>query len=280
MHRISLGATYEFKNPSLLESIFDYVSYLEITPDSISMNDGVNKFIPRETLDEIKELSRYKKIVVHGVGLSIGSYDGYSEEYLRLLDKLYEEINFEWHSEHLGYIMVEGKTLGTMLSLPRTDETIEMISERVLKIMKRYDREFLLENIIRIVPDYDSDYSESEFMNKISSNTGCGFILDVYNLQCDEHNHNFDLHKYLSEIDISKAREIHIANGTVEDGFMLDAHCDTVMDSTIELTKQILEMKNCGVKLVNYELLDEAIPAMGEEAVADEYKRLSQIFCA
>lgn len=273
-----MGATYEFKNPSLLEKIYPFIDYIEITPDSISRYYGEKAFIPEDVISEIRNISSDKKIVVHGVGLSIGSYDGYSQNYIKLLDKLYESIDFEWHSEHLGYTMVNGEALGTMLSLPRTDETLDMISERVLEIKTRYDKEFLLENIIRIVPDYDSKYSESEFMNSISGNTGCGFILDAYNLECDEHNHGFDIKKYIDELNMSKVREIHIANGTIEDGFMLDAHCGTVMDSTINLTKNIIAIPGNRVSLINYELLDEAIPDLGEDVIAGEYKRLKYIF--
>ena len=273
-----LGSTYEFKHPSLLDKIFPYIEYIEITPDTISHNDGSNIFISDETIDEIKEISKYKKIVVHGVGLSIGSYDGYSKDYIKLLDRIYEEIDFEWHSEHLGYTKVNGENIGTMLSLPRTEETLEMICERVTEIKNRYKKDFLLENIIRIVPDYESKYSEAKFMNLISENTGCGFILDAYNLECDEYNHGFDIDGYLKELDISKVREIHIANGIIENGFRMDAHCETVMNSTIELTKKILGLPGSKISMVNYELLDEAIPILGEEIIADEYKRLSYIF--
>lgn len=273
-----LGSTYEFKHPSLLDKIFPYIEYIEITPDTISHNDGSNIFISDETIDEIKEIGKYKKIVVHGVGLSIGSYDGYSKDYIKLLDRIYEEIDFEWHSEHLGYTKVNGENIGTMLSLPRTEETLEMICERVTEIKNRYKKDFLLENIIRIVPDYESKYSEAKFMNLISENTGCGFILDAYNLECDEYNHGFDIDGYLKELDISKVREIHIANGIIENGFRMDAHCETVMNSTIELTKKILGLPGSKISMVNYELLDEAIPILGEEIIADEYKRLSYIF--
>ncbi|HMS65948.1 MAG TPA: DUF692 family protein [Ignavibacteria bacterium] len=273
-----LGATYEFRHPSLLEKIFPYINYIEITPDSISRNDGKNITIPDETIEEIKEISQHKKIVIHGVGLSIGSFEGYSKDYIMLLDKLYNEIDFEWHSEHLGYTKVNGETLGTMLSLPRTDETLDMICRRVTEIMNKFNKEFLLENIIRIIPDYDSKYSEAEFMNLISENTGCGFILDAYNLECDEYNHGFDIESYLKELNISKVKEIHIANGTIEDGFKMDAHCETVMESTIELTNRILNLPGANVQMVNYELLDEAIPVLGEEIITDEFKRLSHIF--
>ncbi|MCY7361795.1 MAG: DUF692 domain-containing protein, partial [Ignavibacteria bacterium] len=101
---------------------------------------------------------------------------------------------------------------------------------------------------------------------------------DAYNLECDQHNHGFDIDNYLNELDISRVKEIHIANGIIEDGFMMDAHCGTVMDSTIELTKKILNLKNSNISMVNYELLDEAIPIIGEDEIKDEYARLSKIF--
>ncbi len=70
-------------------------------------------------------------ILLHGVGLSIGSYDRWNDDYIRLLDQLFDSIpSIKWHSEHLAYTQVNGENLGTMLTLPRTNEAIELISRR------------------------------------------------------------------------------------------------------------------------------------------------------
>src|SRR5256885_6489417 len=87
-------------------------------------------------------------LLIHGVGLSIGSYDGYASEYIDLLDQLFSELKIKWHSEHLAYTKVNGENVGTMLTLPKTDEAVDMICRRVDSIQNKYKVPFLLENVI------------------------------------------------------------------------------------------------------------------------------------
>ena len=77
-------------------------------------------------------------IIVHGVGLSIGSFSEWNEDYFRLLDQILEVVPIAWHSEHLGFVNVKGQFVGTMLSLPRTQEALDLVAERVRRLMERY----------------------------------------------------------------------------------------------------------------------------------------------
>src|SRR6476619_2354749 len=128
------------------------------------------------------------KFLVHGVGLSIASAEGHSETYVRLLDEIFAQLPVAWHSEHLAYTNVDGEHLGTMLPPPRTQEALDMLCRRIEFIQKRFPAPFLLENIVRFLPEYPGEYSEAEFLNQLARETGCGFLLDVYNLECDREN--------------------------------------------------------------------------------------------
>lgn len=108
----SIGTTYEGKNLNYLQEILPHVNHIEISPDSIAIKRNGNIHINPEALEQLKwiESTTDVKILVHGVGLSIGSYDGYSPEYIMLLDELFSEIKtVSWHSEHLAYTKVKRK---------------------------------------------------------------------------------------------------------------------------------------------------------------------------
>src|SRR6185369_14323199 len=108
------------------------------TPDSIAeVRDG-RAVVPEDVLDELREIASQKELLVHGVGLSIGSFDGYSEDYLTLLDQVVDSASVSWHSEHLGWTMVDGVGTGTMFVLPRLRSVTEMLCERIDVIQKRY----------------------------------------------------------------------------------------------------------------------------------------------
>ena len=217
--RVSIGVTYEGRDPALLERMLPLVDYIEVTPETIAEIDGSHVSLSKEVMAELRNVSKSVKIIVHGVGLSIGSHDGWSPTYFQLLDALLEQIDIPWHSEHLAYTKVDGEHLGIMLALPKTEEVLDLISERVIAIQQRYQIPFLLENVVHVIPDYPGSYSDAGFLNALTERTGCGLILDAYNLECDAHNHGFDIPAFLSELDAPRVRELHVARGVEDTAF-------------------------------------------------------------
>jgi uncharacterized protein len=272
--RTGLSTTYEGNNTDLLERVLPLIDYLEVTPDTIAETKGDRAYLKPSAMAELKNASSEVKIIVHGVGLSIGSHDGYSQRYIQLLDDFLDQIDVAWHSEHLGYTMVDGEQLGTMLTLPKTEEVLDMVCERICTIQKRYGKPFLMENVVHLLPDYPSSISEAEFLNRLTAMTGCGLIVDVYNLECDEHNHGFDVATYLDQLDLSKAWEIHVAGGTERLDFKLDIHSQLTAESTVDLARNVLQKPDNAIKTVTYEILAEAIPTLGHEKIAIELVRL------
>jgi uncharacterized protein len=270
-----LAVSYEGRNPSLLERVLPFVEYIEISPDTLVEPARGLPVFAEPAIAELKDVSSDVRLIVHGVDLSIGTRSGYSEAYLQLLEQFMEKVDIEWHSEHLGYVAVDGQDLGTMLPLPRTEEALDMICERVYQIQKRFGLPFLLENVVHLLPDCDADYTEAGFLNAITAATSCELLLDIYNLECDSHNRGFDIASFLSELNLERVRELHLAGGIVHKGFKLDVHSRITADSTIALAREVLGIAR-QVRTVTYELLPEAIPVLGADAVRGELERLSQ----
>jgi hypothetical protein len=274
-HRAALATSYQGGEPALLEAMLPLVDYIEITPDTIaeSTDDGVRP--NPDTLGELKDIGSDAKLIAHGVGLSIGSHDGHSERYLWLLDQIFSEFDIAWHSEHLAYTTVDGENLGTMLALPRTNEMLDLVSERIRRVQQRYAVPFLLENVVHVLPDYEGEYTDAAFLNQIAANTGCGLILDAYNLECDAFNYGFDIAGFLKELNFQNVREIHVAGGVRHRGFQLDVHSRSTADSTLQLANLVLKHAP-NVQAVTYEFLREAIPFLGQAAICSELLRIGQ----
>jgi uncharacterized protein (UPF0276 family) len=276
--KTGLAVTYEGRDPELLERLVPLVDYLEITPDSLAISEGDRVFLDPAILSELRNVMDQVQFIIHGVGLSIASHEGYSEAYLRLVDEFLEHFPVAWHSEHLGYTMVDGENLGTMLAVPKTHQMLEIICERLDTIRRRYPLPFLLENIVHLLPDYPGDYSEAGFLNALSENADCGILLDVYNLECDAYNQGFNIPAFLDELHLERVREIHLACGVEHNGVLVDVHSRLPRPSTVDLACQVVERANGSVWAANFELLPEAIPVLGHEAVVGEVERLGHIF--
>jgi len=273
--RCALGVTYEGRDARLLERMLPLVDYIEVTPETIAELVEDQLRLSPDIMAELKSLGHAVQIVVHGVSLSIGSHDGWSDSYLRLLDEFLEQIDVAWHSEHLGYTKVDGQHLGIMLALPRTDEVLDILSERVHAIQTRYRLPFLLENIVHVVPDAGGTYSDAGFLNALTKRTGCGLILDAYNLECDAHNHQFDIQKFLGELDAASVHELHVACGVEHNGLLLDVHSKLTRPSTVELAQRVITQACGAARAVVFEFMPEAVDGLGHDAIECELRQLN-----
>jgi len=273
--RPALATTYEGDSQALLERITPLVDYIEISPDTIATAvEGIPR-LRTEVLQEYASVAPRLKFVAHGVGLSIGSYDCWNEDYFRLLDELFGKFDLEWHSEHLACTTVDGESLGTMLAMPRTEEALDLICERLHRLQTRYPVPFLLEHVIRILPEPTAEYSDAAFLNAITAHTGCGLILDAYNLDCDRHNFGFDVQAFFAELDFAPVRELHVAGGVQHKGFQLDVHSRPTPHSALALALDIVA-RAPNLRVVTYEFLKEAISGLTHDGICAELVRIRE----
>ncbi|MGA8533603.1 MAG: DUF692 family multinuclear iron-containing protein [Candidatus Tumulicola sp.] len=271
--QLALAATYEGDDPVLLERIVPLVDTIEISPDAIARSEAKRARLRPEVLDEYAAVLPQVNLIAHGVGLSIGSFDRWDDTYLRLLDELFSRFKLEWHSEHLACSMVAGENVGTMLPLPRNEEALQLVCTRVDDIQQRYQVPFLLEHVISLLPEMPGQFTPAGFLNAITARTGCGLVLDAYNLECDAYNQRLDIDTFLDELDLAPVRELHIAGGVRHNGFQLDIHSRAVCDSTLALAIDIIK-RAPNLRVVTYEFLKEAIAFLGHDTICAELSRI------
>jgi uncharacterized protein (UPF0276 family) len=269
----ALAVTYEGDDPGLLERIVPLIDVIEVSPDAVAGSDGRRSHLRTSVLDEYSAVLGDVDLIVHGVGLSIGSFDRWNEDYLRLIDGLFARFELAWHSEHLACAMVAGENTGTMFALPHTEEALDLVCERVRRLQDRYGVPFLLEHVVHLLPDAPGTYTPAGFLNAITSRTGCGLIVDAYNLECDAHNQGLDIPAFLDELDLATVRELHLAGGVEHNGFRLDVHSGRVRDSTLTLGLDIIR-RAPNLSVVTYEFLKEAVPLLGHDAICAELARI------
>jgi uncharacterized protein len=271
----SLAVTYEGDDIALLERIVPLVDTIEISPDTIARSDGKRASLRPEVLEEYQAVQPDVNFVAHGVGLSIGSFDHWEEGYLCLLDELFARFSLQWHSEHLAYTVVAGESVGTMFALPRTDEALDLVCERVRLLQERYRVPFLLEHVIHLLPDSPGQYTPAGFLNAITSRTGCGLLLDAYNLECDALNQGLDIIAFLDELNLEPVRELHLAGGVRHKGFHLDIHSSVTSELSLEVGLEIIRRAH-GLRTVTFEFLKEAVPLLGHDAICAELTHIRQ----
>jgi uncharacterized protein (UPF0276 family) len=189
-----------------------------------------------------------------------------------------------WHSEHLNFLTTEypdGRPLhiGVPLPLPFTDEALDLVIPRAAALNEQHGAPFLLENLTYYLPGVPSDRGRDviAFLNDLSEGSGCGLLLDLYNLHCNATNHGFDPYEALTRLRLDRVVEIHIAGGASNDGFLMDVHSRVVPEPVWRLLDWVVPRAPNLAGIV-YELLEEALPRVGVSGIRLQLERVREVW--
>ena len=171
----------------------------------------------------IRNLVGRVPLVLHGVGLSIGTDvpldDGYVDDVVGAIDDL-EPLSY---SEHLAWTKVPGIDIANLLPVPRTRAAADMLIPKIEHLQKRLPVPFALENISYVFDFPDQEMDDAAFFNLLFRETGVGLLLDVENLHVNSRNHGVDAHGFLGALPEGVVTGVHAAGGPEVDRPYLDA---------------------------------------------------------
>jgi uncharacterized protein (UPF0276 family) len=254
----AVGISFEGWPSTLFESVAPLVDVVEVVPDTFV--SAYSDIVDDRTFVVVDEYAPHADLAYHGIGLSIGTAVGWNDAYLRLLEQLWEFRPPRWHSEHLGFTFVDDHYLGAMVAAAATIEVADLMIERADAIRRRFGIEFLLEHVASPLARSD-EMSAAAFLTAVAQGSGCGLILDLHNLECDEDNGRLRVDEFLAELDLRFVKEIHVAGGVWRDGYHLDVHARLPAPSTMTLLEATVP--RCpNVELVVFEILGTELAAV------------------
>ncbi len=295
--KLGVGINYHWDFYDLIQNNSAVIDYVEVSPDILceeviasqaaSDSEQLDRrfCLDKTKLNELLMLGRHRPVVVHGLGLSIGSASGWNHEYLTLLNQFALHQPFAWHSEHLGFTTVENadgthEHAGLLLPLPFTQEALDLLCPRIEHLCARYCAPFLIENTTYYIPSHSctvAQWDEVDFLNQLLGRTHCGLLLDLYNFYCNAVNFGFDPYAALERLQLDRVIEIHVAGGVTHEGFLLDVHSDEVPEPVWELLEWLLP-KLPNLCAITYEALEQTLPLIGEEKIIAQLKRCKALW--
>jgi uncharacterized protein (UPF0276 family) len=264
------------------------IDYVEISADILCRpKPGEHGMVlDRRLVDAARESCAGLPIVVHGVELSIGSAARWNDAYVAMLLEFQRIWPFEWHSEHLHFQTVDlgdgrGETdIGVPLPLPLTQEAVETVARRARRLDELFGVPFLLENgahYLGRLPSADGIADEADFLNRITRAGGCGLLLDLHNLYCNELNNGDEAAELIDRLDLDRVGEIHIAGGCWADGYRLDAHDSPTPGPVWDLLERLLP--RCpGLAGVTFEIMPDHARRIGYSTILEELARLRTVW--
>jgi len=180
-------------------------------------------------------------VSLHGVGLGLGSAEGFDDRHLARLKRLVDATDPALVSEHLCWGAAPGRHFNDLLPLAYTAEALALLVERVARVQDLLRRRILVENVSAYLEFGASGMGEGEFIAALARRTGCGVLLDVNNLYVNEMNHGTDALATMRAIPVGCVEEIHLAGHLVTEHCLIDHHGDRVADAVWSLYDAALE---------------------------------------
>ncbi|HEY0430517.1 MAG TPA: DUF692 family protein [Pyrinomonadaceae bacterium] len=283
--KLGVGLLYQEELRPFIERQKSRIDFLEVIPDLFWTDLGPSQspryLENRQAMNVLQQLQAELPIVLHSIGLSIGSAHRFDRDHVAQIARWHERLKFPWHSDHLAFIVAEhgaGEVnVGVTLPLPCDEESLELLAPRAAEIRSQIASPFLLENNVYFFKYPHQDLAEATFLNQLCERSGCRLLLDLHNLYTNSVNHAADSYRFLEELNLANVVEIHVAGGLEYDGFYQDAHSGTSPDGVWELLDWTLpRCPNLGG--VVFELLGSWYEDVGEERLVEQLSRMKEMW--
>jgi uncharacterized protein (UPF0276 family) len=181
-------------------------------------------------------------MALHGVSLSIGSIDPLDPVYLGELKALIERVQPMWVSDHLCFTGLRGTNMHDLLPLPYTEEALDHVAERVMRVQDRLGRRLVLENVSSYVTYSASELTEWEFIAELARRADCEILLDVNNVFVSAFNHEFDAMEFMRGMPRERVRQFHLAGHTHNGSHIVDTHDHPIVPGVWELYAEAVRL--------------------------------------
>lgn len=185
-------------------------------------------------------------ISLHALKLSPCSPEAPGLEYLSALREIALENGAASISDHLGFTrdVHDGVEMGHFAPPPWTEAALDATCRNVNQIQNFFEPlTFYIETIAYLFR-LQGEMSEAEFVSRLLTRTGCGWLLDVTNVYANALNFQFDPYEFIAEVMPSAHRvQMHLAGGVFDEaaGMYIDSHSHPIPDAVWELYRFSLQ---------------------------------------
>ena len=187
----------------------------------------------------LRTIAETYPLSLHSLGLSLGTPGPLDREALTRLVEIVAVAEPLWVSEHIGFCRTAEVDLGHFNPVSPTRESIRVIADHAREVVEACGRTLILENITANLT-IPGELLETDFLNRLSEESGCGLLLDVTNLFVNARNFGFDPYTWLRDIDPHRVVQLHVVGYTHWRDRWHDLHEEAIQDDLWQMIAAVL----------------------------------------
>jgi uncharacterized protein (UPF0276 family) len=272
--------------PGIIEAAGSLVEHVAVLPDRLWFDFGPGSPAGRFhkthlSIETVRQQGRTRRLVGHGIGLSLPSAMPLDHEMLDEIGSLNDEFGFEWYSEHLSVFLVPHGSVPNAqagLGLPAVydEETFAIVREKLETMRQVLRCPLLLETPSIFTPIPDMEMTEPEFLNRLWAEEGCGTLLDMHNLYVSWRNGGVNPRDYLEQINPDAVMELHMAGGDELAGFYTDSHSRVTPPEVWDYVYEFIPRFHC-LRGITFEFQESYFSDLGLRGIIGELERLHEL---
>jgi uncharacterized protein (UPF0276 family) len=255
---LGIGVGLRTAHYAHLRAHWPAVDWFEVLSDNYLHSQGR----PLRILDEVA--ARYP-VALHGVGLSIGSTDPLDLDYLDRLAALADRTGAAWLGDHVCWTGVAGVNGHDLYPMPRTEQSLRHLIDRVRRVQDHLQRPLVLENPSTYLTFADDTVPEAEFLRRLAEGADCALLLDVNNVYVSCRNHGWDAEAWLDAVPWDRVVQIHLAGHTDHGTHCIDTHDDHVRDEVWALYGRAIRQTGSIATLIEWDARIPSFPTLMHE---------------
>ncbi|MEO3872558.1 DUF692 domain-containing protein [Nonomuraea sp. B12E4] len=207
------------------------VDFLEVVAENIRPAD-----LP-ESLRVLR--ARGLPVIPHGVSLGVGGAERPSPDRLAHLAACAQALDAPLVSEHLAFVRGGGIEVGHLLPVPRTRDSLRVITENVRRAQDALPVPLALENVAAIFGWPDDELTEAEFLAELVARTGVKLLIDVANLYTNQFNLGLSAVAALDALPLEHLAYVHVAGGYERHGIWHDTHTTAAPQAVLDVLSEL-----------------------------------------
>jgi uncharacterized protein (UPF0276 family) len=269
-----------------LEPLFETgdlgLTSLEVEPEAFwfeANSPSRTLSIDRRALERIAALPQSK--VIHGIGAPLGSCRLPDPSHLQAIRESADLLNARWYSEHLAFnrgITSTGNYFAGFLLPPlQTESSAQAIAKTIREVQDRLEMRIAVETGVNYLRMRPWELEDGLFANMVAELADCDLLLDIHNVWTNARNGRQSVQSFLSQLDLSRVREIHLAGGFEYHGFWLDAHSGLVPDDVMTICRNLVPglPRLCAIHI---EILPQFLPTVDMQSLKAQLRECQQIW--